>query len=326
MTLLNKFLELKTPEEDNAKVFNAITLDKFSFAKIGINNEGFPVILISSVIDHTSFSLKNVRLKYIELTHNVECKVSENRTSKFDYFSIIVFKSELLNLISYFLGIAETLLNSLSKNPTQKEVFETFKNFVDIFSSLSDAPTKTLQGLWSELLLIDVAKNPKCLLDYWHNHPNEKFDFNADSEKLEVKSSSRLDRVHIFSSEQLYADEDKQILIASVFTRQTTNGKSIINLIESIQIKSPENCFSEKLYSIVSKTLGNSFEQSLRIKYDYDLAVNSLKFYRHQDISKIEELNIPERVFEVKYKSDLTETPSIIPNTIINAGVLFNSI
>ena len=325
MSLLNKFLELNVPETNNSKLFNALTLDNFSFAKIGVNNEGFPVILISSISDTTYLSQKNVRLKYIELTHNLECKISENGTSNFDYFSVIVFKSEQANLISYFLGIVDTLLQSLSKNPTQKEVFKTFKNFVEIFRSLSDTPTKTLQGLWAELLLIERATNPEVLLNYWHTYPEEKFDFNADLEKIEVKSTCNLDRVHIFSSEQLNPPEDKQILIASIFTKQTTNGITITDLLDSIQNKITEPLLMEKLFSIVLKTLGNSFEHSIRIKYDYDLAVNSLKFYRHQEISKIEKLNIPERVFEVKYKSDLTEMPTIIPNTIKD-GVLFNAI
>jgi len=326
MSLFDKFLQLSIPNSESTKIFNAITLEEFSFAKIGINIEGFPVILISSIEDITFLSQKNVRLNYLELTHNLECKVSENGNSKFDNFSVIVFKSTQYNLQSYFLGIAETLLESLSKNPTQKEVFETFKNFIEIFRSLSNSPTKTLQGLWAELLLIERANNTECLLNYWHNIPEEKFDFNADSEKIEVKSSSNLDRVHIFASEQLSPPEDKQVLIASIFTKQITNGKSILDLLQSIQAKISETILIEKLFSIVSKTLGSTIEQSIKIKYDYDLAVNSLRFYRHQDISKIERLNIPERVSEVKYKSNLTDVSSINPNSIKGDGSLFEAI
>jgi len=326
MNLLDTFLELVVPNSENSKLFNALTLNEFPFAKIGVNNEGFPVILISSVTDRTFLLQKNVRLKYIELTHNLECKVSENGSSKFDNFTVIVFRSEQLNLQSYFLGVAETLLQSLSKKPTQKEVFETFKNFIEIFRSLSDSPLKTLQGLWAELFLIDIAENTECLLNYWHNITEEKFDFNADLEKIEVKSSSSLDRIHFFSAEQLDPPQDKQILIASLFTKQTTNGKSITDLMQSIQSKVSETSLKEKLFSIVSKTLGNSFEQSIRIKYDYDLASNSLRFYRHQDISKIERVNIPERVSEVKYKSDLNDVKSVSPNSIKSDEKLFKAI
>lgn len=326
MSLLVKFLELTVPETENSKLFNAISLEDYSFAKIGINNEGFPVILISSIADSTHLSQKNVRLKYLELTHNLECRVSENGKSWLDYFSVIVFKSIQSNLQSYFLGIAESLLQSLSIKPTQKEVFETFKNFVEIFRSLSDNPTKTLQGLWSELFLIERSINPDILLNYWHIVPEEKFDFNADTEKVEVKSSSNLERIHIFNSEQLNPPNDKQVIIASLFTRQASNGKCITDLLESIQKKLHDISMTEKLFLIVSKTLGSAVEQSIKIKYDYNLASNSLRFYKHQDIYKIERLCIPDRVSEVKFRSDLTDILPINIKTIQSDGLLFKSI
>ena len=326
MSLLGSFSELSIPDTENSKLFNALTLDDYLFAKIGITNEGFPVILISSIADRTHLSQKNVRLKYIELTHNLECKVSENGKSGIAFFSVIIFKSMQTNLQSYFLGIAESLLQSLSQKPTQKEVFETFRNFVEIFRSLSDSPSKTLQGLWAELFLIEKSKSPDTLLNYWHNIPEERFDFNADTEKLEVKSSSNMERVHIFTSEQLNPPVDKQVIIASVFTKQSSSGRSISDLLESIQNKLSDISLMDKLFSIVAKTLGNTVEQSIKIKYDYNLANSSIRFYRHQDISKIERLSIPDRVSEVKYKSELTDLPPIDPNTIESDGELFRAI
>lgn len=326
MSLLGSFSELSIPDTENSKLFNALTLDDYPFSKIGITNEGFPVILISSIADRTHLSQKNVRLKYIELTHNLECKVSENGKSEIAFFSVIVFKSMQTNLQSYFLGIAESLLQSLSQKPTQKEVFETFRNFVEIFRSLSDNPSKTLQGLWAELFLIEKSKSPDALLNYWHNIPEERFDFNADTERLEVKSSSNMERVHIFTSEQLNPPVDKQVIIASVFTKQSSSGQSISDLLESIQNKLSDISLMDKLFSIVAKTLGNTVEQSIRIKYDYNLANSSIRFYRHQDISKIERLSIPDRVSEVKYKSELTDLPPIDPNTIESDGELFRAL
>lgn len=82
----------------------------------------------------------------------------------------------------------------------------------------------------------------------------------------------------------------------------------------------------DKLFSIVAKTLGNTVEQSIGIKYGYNLANSSIRFYRHQDISKIERLSIPDRVPEVKYKSELTDLPPIDPHTIESDGELFRAI
>lgn len=322
MNLLTVFLELDIPQTENSKLFNATALNDFPFAKIGVNYFGFPVILISSKFDQTHLSQKNIKLKYIELTHNLECKVSENGKSKIDNYSVIIFKSNEETLQNYFLGIAQSLLNSLSKKPTQKEVFETFKNFIEIFRSLTEIPTKTIQGLWAELMLIEQSKNPETLINYWHNIPEEKFDFNADSQKIEVKSSSNLERVHIFTAEQLNPPNDSQVLIASIFTKQVSNGINVLDLLDKIDNRIKEIELKVKIYRIVSRTLGNTFEQTTKIKYDYDLAKNSLRFYKHQDISKVERINIPERVSEVKFKSDLTKITPIDIN-LFTEGQLF---
>ena len=323
MSLLDVFLQLEIPHTENSKLFNATVLNNFPFAKIGVNYVGFPVLLVSSKFDQTHLSQKNIKLKYIELTHNLECKISEKGISKIDNYAVIVFKSDEKILQNYFFGIAHSLLNSLSKRPTQKEVSETFKNFIEIFRSLTETPTKTIQGLWAEIILIEQSKNPETLINYWHNLPEEKFDFNADSEKIEVKSSSNLERVHIFTAEQLNPTNNSQVIIASIFTKQVSNGINVLELLEKIENRITESELKEKIYRIVSKTLGNTFEQTTKIKYDYDLAKNSLCFYRHQDISKVERINIPERVSEVKFKSDLTNIKPIDITKMKTGGKLF---
>lgn len=326
MNVIETFDGLTPPETANRNLFNAVSLNGFAFAKVAISSEGFPVILISSAVDNTSLSQKNIRLKYLELTHNTECKVSEGGNTNYDIYTVIVFKSEQSFLQRYFLGIAETLIKSLSAKPTQTEVAETFRAFVEIFRSLSEAPTKTIHGLWSELFIIETSKQPVTLLNYWHCKPEEKFDFNADVERLEVKSSSSLERVHTFSSEQLNPPTDKQVVVASVFLKQTTHGRSIADLVHSIQQRVAENDLVEKMFSVISTTLGNTFEQSIKIKFDYELANNSLRFYKHQDIYKIERINIPNEVSEVRYKSDLTDLKPISPNSLSANGLLYIAI
>lgn len=326
MKLTELFRVLTLPLNGDGKIFNALTLEEYPFSKIAVNNFGFPVLLISSKIDNTFLSQKNVRLKYLELTHNLECRITEKRKTNFANFTVIIFKSDELNLQNYFLGIAETLLKELSSNPTQKEIFNTFQGFVEIFRSLSNPPNRTIQGLWSELFVIENSNNAEVLLKYWHDYPEEKFDFNNDIEKLEVKSSSNMERVHVFTSEQLNPPNSKNVLIASLFTKQTNKGRCISDLIESIQNKVNDKILLEKLFSIISNTLGNTVEQGIKIKFDYDLAKNSLCYFNILDISKIEKINIPNRVSDVKYKSDLTSLKPVIPSNIKSDGEIFKSL
>lgn len=325
MNLFETFLELEIPKTEKGNVFNATSLSNFSFAKIAINNDGYPVILISSVTDGSHLFKKNTRLTYIELSHNVECILPEN--SKLLRFSVIIFKSTERHLQSYFLEIAELLLTKLSAKTTQKELLIAFNSFVEIFRALSQPPTKTIQGLWSELFVIENSSNPKVLVNYWHNVPEEKFDFNAGLERVEVKSSSNFERKHIFSAEQLNPPPDSRVLIASVFLKQHNSGHNIQQLIENIIEKLDSDIeIIDKLTSIVFRTLGNSVEHSFAVKFDYEIAKQSLKFYDTLNIKKIEKINIPTGVSEVKFSSDLSNVEPIILKNLREKKLLFKSL
>ena len=327
MNLIELYDSLAFPEVGNQKTFNAIPIPEYPSFRIAIDVEGNPVLLLSVINAVKNRALKNFRLKYLQLEQNIECKISENAKSSFQTFTVITFTSADRNLQEYFLRISETLVKTLSIKVTQQQVIESLNKFVEVFRALTDPPTNTVHGLWTELFLIENSANPKALLNYWHNIPEEKFDFNSGNEKIEVKSNSSFERLHIFSSEQLNPPIGTQVLIASIFIRQNTAGQSIQQLVDSITIKVQHDIdLTDKLNNIVCKTLGNSLEQSIKIKFDYNIARESLVFYRHQDISKIEEVAIPNAVSEVRYKSDLFTIKHIDLTTLMNSDELFSSI
>lgn len=327
MNLIELYDSLSLPEVENDKTYNAVPIPEYPRFRIAINIEGNPVLLLSIANAVKNIALKNFRLKYLQLEQNIECKISENGKSSFQTFTVITFTSADKNLQEYFLRISETLVKTLSNKPTQQQVIESLNKFVEVFRALTDTPTNTVHGLWTELFLIENSTNPKTLLNYWHNIPEEKFDFNSGEEKIEVKSNSNFERLHTFSSEQLNPPAGTQVLIASIFVRQNNAGQSIQQLVDSIATKVQHDIdLADKLNNIVCKTLGNSLEQSIKIKFDYNLAKDSLQFYNYLDISKIEEVYIPNEVSEVKYKSDLSEIKNIELIKLNNKKQLFKSL
>lgn len=328
MNLIDLYDSLSLPENDS-KVFNAIPIPEYPNFRVAIDFEGNAVLLLSVSKRIKDLSLKNFRLKYLQLEQNLECKIYENDSFKFQTFTVITFRCSDRNLQEYFLRISESLVKTVGQNPTQQQVIDSLKKFVEVFKTLTDSPTNTVNGLWAELFLIENSTNPKELLNYWHNIPEEKFDFNAGTERIEVKSSSNFERKHIFSAEQLNppSESDTQVLIASVFLKQHNSGNSIQYLIDRISEKIDYDFDTvEKLNTIVFRTLGSSLEHSIGVKFDYDIAQQSLRFYRHQDIDKIEKVHIPNNVSEVKYKSDLTSIKAIELNKLKERKGLFNAL
>jgi hypothetical protein len=326
MNLINLYDTLSLPENDN-KVFNAIPIPEFPNFRIAMDFEGNAVLLLSVSKRIKDLSLKNFRLKYLQLEQNLECRIYENDSFKLQIFTVVTFRCSDRNLQEYFLRISETLVSTIGQKPTQQQVIESLKKFVEVFKTLTDSPTNTINGLWAELFLIENSSNPKSIINYWHNLPEEKFDFNAGVERIEVKSSSNFERKHIFSAEQLNPPSDSQVLIASIFLKQHNSGMNIQQLLESISKKVNYDFeTADKLNSIVFRTLGSSLEHSIGIKFDYAIALQSLQFYRHQDIDKIEEIHIGNNVSEVKYKSDLTKISPVEVGKLKDKQILFNAL
>ena len=326
MNLIDLFNSLDLPEKDS-KVFNAVPIPDFPNFRVGIDFEGNPVLLLSVAKRIKDLSLKNFRLKYLQLEQNLECKIYENESYRIQILTALTFRCIDPNLQEYFLRISESLVKTIGQNPTQQEVVESMKKFVEVFKTLTESPTNTINGLWAELFVIENAADPKVLINYWHNVPEEKFDFNAGLERIEVKSSSNFERKHIFSAEQLNPPHDSRVLIASVFIKQHNSGQNIQQLLENISEKLDSDIESiDKLTSIVFRTLGNSLEHSIAVKFDYEIAKQSLQFYDTSDIEKIEKVNIPTNVSEVKFKSDLSNIESVNLLTLKDKRTLFNAV
>ncbi len=265
MNLIELFDSLSIAAKGMSEAFNAVQIPDYPNFRIAVDSARNPVLLLAVEDSQKNTRLKNIRLKHLQLIKDVKCKITENGESIFQIFTVITFLNADRHLQEYFLQISETVIKSLNAKPTQHQVFETLTKFVEVFRALSDVPTNTAQGLWSELLLIDIANDTKTILSYWHNFPEETFDFNSGAEKIEVKSTSRFERIHTFSSEQLNPPFENQLLIASLFIKQNNSGQSTQDLIDSITAKI-KNEFEliEKLNTLVSKTLGNSLEQSIK--------------------------------------------------------------
>lgn len=327
MNLIEQFNTLDLPNGNDGRILSASQIAEYPHFRVAVNSEGNPVILLSVSNPVRNLSLKNFRLKYLQLAHNIECKISENGKTILEPFTVITFTSQDRHLQEYFLRICESLVRSLKTKPTQEQVVDALKKLIEVFRALNDTPTNTVQGLWAELFLIDIASNPLAMLNYWHNIPQERFDFNSGEEKIEIKSSGNFERIHTFSAEQLNPPNNTSVLIGSVFIRPSSTGKSIQDLVDSITEKLADDVdLIDKVNTVVIRTLGSSLEQSLKMKYDHQVATESFKFYRHQDIKKIEKISIPTEVTEVRYKSDLTAIEPTEPNDIDDKGELYDAI
>jgi hypothetical protein len=305
------FQELRKQSSDYDDSFKVVSLPLIKNHKIGISQIKQPMFFIKCV-DSANMKSIDSNLEFISVQFNRKCQLKTNKNKiEEDEYSIISLKTDSIELQEYFLEIVYLIIKNLSDKPLLKDLKIEVDKLINLFAKFSNPPIKTIQGLWAELLVIEQSSDPDYLIRGWHSSKNDKFDFNDGLDKLEVKSTSKSRRIHKFSIEQLNPNKNSSLIIASIFAVETGVGKSIFGLIELIEkrIKNKELYF--RLNEIIAQTLGKDFEKSFDVFYDYQLAVDSVKYYYSEIIPTINSKSIPTLITNVRFDCDLTDIPHV---------------
>ncbi len=303
-------------------VTKIIASDKFF---LGISEEKTPMFLIDSEFES---AIADSELEYISVLFNKNCKIIDDANKEFSKTcSIIILNSDNYDFQNYFLEVMYLMLQNIPQNPTSSQLKTEIDKIIKLFSCMSKPAVKTIQGLWAELLVIEQSANPEYLIKAWHSSPSSKFDFDDGTDKIEVKSTSKTERIHSFALEQLNPNKNSKLVIASVFAHQTGVGKSINDLREHILSRINDIQVQALFDSMIFQTLGNELETAFNFFYDYKLAVDELKFYNVELIPKIDAENIPAEISDVRFSSNLSNVPFIEKYTLhLSNHTLFRSL
>lgn len=279
--------------------------------KIGISKEGRPMFFIKSTITDR---VPNVNLELMSVQFNELCRLKKNNAPNNiieSYYTVITLKTELPDYVSYFLDIVCVVLEKIGEAPSQQVLLAEIQRLIDLFRRFSAPPLKTIQGLWAELFVIDRATDPSYLVKSWHTSATDTFDFNDGTDKIEVKSTSKNNRIHHFSHNQLEPNKGSNIVIASNQVVQSGMGKTIHDLRESIESKLNAPDLRFKLVDVITKTLGTDFDKAYECYFDYTLACDTYRIFDINDIPSLRGCNIPEEIDNIHYDCDLSSAKSV---------------
>lgn len=305
-SLYNIFIDIDECENNGSRF--AVTGITGMKHKIGKSEEGYPKFFIQC--SDMNSNIHNIMADKLSVEYNVDCCVVENKGKTIDAsFSIITLRSEEEPLQRLFIEVFYLMIKTLPELPTNYELSLKIEGLLSIFSALKKKPIKKVQGLWAELLVIERSKNPEFVAKAWHSVPGAKYDFTQGCDKIEVKSTSSEARIHKFSLDQLNPTESAHLLIASVIVRESAedeNGLSVMDLYDRICKRICNVDIRMHIYSVIVNTLGNEFDSSLSLFFDYSQGKDSLAYYDYRDVPHIEKKSVPVFVTGVKFNSDLT--------------------
>lgn len=302
------FDEIKQPlhGEDSFR-FASISIPEYPHFRLAKDALGSPTLLISVSDSLTHKKAAPIALEHLNISFDVPCRITKNnnRTEEGIYTVIRCIGQDQL-LHTYFLRTLQLLIDLLPHFPKKSEVSQALSILIELFRAISTSPRKSLQGLWAELLVIDNAARPEILVEAWHATPYDRFDFNLDSERLEVKSTSQRTRQHHFLLDQLTPIEGTHVVIASLFTERVNSGVTIMDIADNIRKKiSKYSSLVGHFDRIMAITLGNNWRAAYEEAFDKQIAISTLEFYDAKRIPTIL-LPLPVEVTEVHFRVDLS--------------------
>ncbi|NEW79642.1 MAG: PD-(D/E)XK motif protein [Gelidibacter sp.] len=329
LSIFKIFQDLNNKIPNKIDGFTIANLPKIKNHKIGLSKEGLPLFFIKCE-NETNEKALDYNLESISIQFNQKCQLlSNDKKIAEGVYTIIALKTDSVDLQEYFLNILYFVLLKLPAIAKLKELKIEVEKLISLFNKFSKLPTKTIQGLWAELLVIEQSSNPEYLIKAWHYSPTDKFDFNDGIDKIEVKSTAKSRRIHNFSLEQLNPNKNSKLIIASVFAVETGKGKTIFDLVKLINDRIKNNEILFRINEVLLDTLNRDFEKAFEHYFDYQLALDSLAFFDSEFVPKIEVSSIRQEISNIHFDCDLSkieELKKMSTNSLLHKSLIKQTI
>lgn len=309
--LYEKFKALaKNPIED--KNFAVIPILD-THHKLGISKEGYPKFFVCT--NETASTTPNTTLDILSVEYNLSCTfVDDNDTKTPHHYTVITLLSVDRTLQEDFVDIVIMMFGRMSEIPSKREIAIEMENLISIFSAMTCPPRKKIQGLWTELLVIERSYMPETLIKAWHESPTAKYDFTMGRDKVEVKSTSSETRIHHFSLDQLCPSTHSRVVVASAIVResaQSKDGLSVRDLYDKICNRVNSVDARIHMMKVIAETIGTEMHRLNEICFDYVEACDSLRYYDSNDVPRVDKDGIHPGVTGVGFNSDLSGVQDI---------------
>ncbi len=329
MELTKAFHALETPVSGQSAghSFMVKSIAGFEPLRLGKDQKGCPALLIPTPEDPNQRWSAPIVLEHLVVQYNASCRVSRfGGGIEEGSFTIIRCISSDTVMHAYFLTIISSIIRLLGPVPSHVDISSVVSRTIELFRALDMAPRKSIQGLWSELFLMALATDPCDLVRAWHVLPEDRFDFSARDQRIEVKSTGTGIRRHHFRLEQLLPPEGTRLLLASMFVHRSAAGTSVLDLAQEVRVKvSGETTLLLHIDQVLTLALGSTLQDGLDQRFDRELAIDSIAFFEPSAIPQLNR-DIPAGVSDVHFQADLTGIPMASLDKYHELGGLFKAL
>ena len=258
-----------TGEDPGQSAFSVVPVADGRTYFVGKDVEGRASLLVTTPAGVPRKSRPPIRLGSLDAQFDLRCRVREVHDWE-GRFTILRCRARDQDLTRYFLAICETLLRVLGSNPSQHDVAIAVRRLAEILRRVARPSVRSLTGLFGELFLLSGSSDVVSALSAWRPEHHARFDFSLGAVRLDVKATSRRQRVHTFSYEQCNPQPGVLAVVASLHAETTGSGASLYSLIRSIEDRvSPRADLIFKLHENVAATLGAALDDALGVTFSW---------------------------------------------------------
>lgn len=198
---------------------------------LSLDAHGQPYLLFEMAEDDGQPDLK---LKAVGVRFACPCDIQlQDGSALSGTFTLVSLANDDPDIIRVFLRLLEEAFLAPGADHSAAAVRDQILSIADLFARLSD-DLKDVVGLWGELHIIRTAQDVNAAARAWSSSTRARYDFMTERLALEVKTTLKSVRQHRFSLEQLRANADFQVYIASILLTELPGGEAAYELIDEV--------------------------------------------------------------------------------------------
>lgn len=266
-----------------------------------------------------------IQLQHLRVEPGLHCRVRTEGQQVEGHYGVVRCLSQNEQLHEYLLKVLENVLEGHTRPIAPKDLNDLILRLVELFEAAEAVPEGTVAGLWAELFVALRSRSPLVLLEAWHAGPGERYDFAKESERLEVKSSTRRRREHHFSFEQAHPPEGLRVIVASMFVEASRGGLSLGELWDEARDSARGNPeLITMIERVCMRTLGKGWNGAREARFDDQLAQDSLRFFAVETMPRLAS-PLPPGVLNAEFIADLCGCPEFPMRQGAGLGLLLTA-
>lgn len=312
--------------EGQSDTYATTTLHHRARYKVGRDPLGNPALLIAAEPAADGAGVPALEFPNLSFRPRCSCNVTQEGLHTTEILAVLKCTADDETLRDHFLKCLSGAVEALPQVPTEDRIAAAVSELAELFRALAGPPRSSLQGLWCELLLIAKSQDVSHVGQAWHADPNETYDFSSGRAHVEVKSTTRLLRIHKFSLAQLMPPAESHCLVVSFLLHESANGSSITDLWGEVERRSDIGAdMLGRMRQVLHLALGRDWKKAGRVAFDVGHAIEGMQIFDARTIPKVSP-DMPPEVSDVHFSSELTAVPRVGRRDAANRGQLFKEI